>query len=193
MSEQALTIEERALLFTVLERAQKLGFIGKNADLNSEISHSLRFGKAISHILGDSPDWPSLRCLDIGSGGGLPALVVSLGWKETSWTLNEISAAKCDFLEWAIRRLGVASRAIVAQCPIEKVTSDLDHKEECDLVTARAFAPTAKVLELATDLLKPGRFLLVSNAPLRKHENFEGSSLFWFEDFENISVFQKIT
>ena len=164
-------------LVTVLKRAQQLGFIGKKADLDSEIGHSLKFGElAFEKLL--QPDNPTgLACLDLGSGGGLPALVVALVWRDTSWSLSEISDKRCDFLEWAIRHLGLKSKVGVLRGDVGKLPQRPEHRETYSLVTARAFAPVHTTQAAVVDLLKPGGFLLLSNPPKgRSREELAGSS-----------------
>lgn len=185
--------EATAGLLAVLGRAQRLGFIGKGADLGFEIAHSVRFGKVAFGRFGD-PEAAGIAkgkvagigdagaagiaegevsCFDLGSGGGLPALAVALGWEETRWTLCEISAKRCDFLEWATRRLELDARVSVVEGSVDELVGDGKgagaHAEKYGLVTARAFAPISRVLEVSVGLLAEGGLLLVSDPPDRQH------------------------
>lgn len=174
-----LDAEATGLLLAVLGRAQKLGFIGKGSDLDFEIAHSVRFGRAAVEYFGEFGGRrlaggheeaarigaQQVNCFDIGSGGGLPALAVALGWVGTHWTLCEISAKRCDFLEWAIRRLKLDARVDVVEGSVDELAGDGAHAEKYKIVTARAFGPISRVLGVAAGLLVQGGLLLVSDPP----------------------------
>ena len=163
-------------LITVLKRAQQLGFIGKKADLNAEITHSLRFGELAFEELPQPHSLTEPACLDLGSGGGLPALVLAAAWRGTLWSLSEISDKRCDFLEWAISHLGLGSEVRILRGSVKELPQSPEHQEAYDLATARAFAPVHKTQAAVVDLLKPGGFLLVSNPPKgRSRQELEGS------------------
>ena len=167
---EILGAETAAALVAVLGRAQQLGFIGKGAELGFEVAHSVRFGKvAFEHFgrfagtggagIGD------VSCLDIGSGGGLPALAVALEWEQTHWSLCEISTKRCDFLEWAVRRLKLDARVNVVAGSVYELAKNSDYAGKYQVVTARAFAPISRVLGVSEDLLAQGGLLLVSDPP----------------------------
>lgn len=138
-----------------------MGFIGKNSVISEEIKHSLRFGEVSFESL--FAEHSELACWDIGSGGGLPALPLCLKWPAPRWVLNDVSAKKCDFLEWAVLRLGL--RATVHNGPVEQAAKMPEHKEHYDLVTSRAFGSAEQVAESAEGLLKQNGCLLVSSPP----------------------------
>jgi len=145
----------------VLERAQKLGFIGKNSDISAEIAHSWRFGRIAFELL--FAEHSGLACWDAGSGGGLPALPLCLKWPKASWVLNDVSPKKCDFLEWAVLRLGVNAK--VHNGPVEKAAQMTEHKHQYKIVTARAFASAERTVESTEGLLEESGYLLVSSPP----------------------------
>ena len=192
-----LSDEQSRGLLVVFERAKQLGFIGRNADFDFEVSHSLKFGRVAFEVLSNSKELKSLKCLDIGSGGGLPALVVSVAWKQPFWTLCEISTRRCDFLEWAIRHLDVSSRTTICNTSIEVLADNSDHQDRYDIVTVRAFAPVPEVLDVSLSLVKASGFLLISNPPLEKtkpgHQDIALAEprIKEHRAFENISVFVK--
>ena len=164
-------------LRTVFKRAQQLGFIGKKADLDSEVAHSLQFGKLAFEELPQPHSLTELACLDLGSGGGLPALVIAVAWRGTRWRLSEISDKRCDFLEWAVSHLGLEPEVEVLRGDVEALPKKAEHREAYDLITARAFAPVCKTQAAVVDLLKPGGLLLLSNPPKgRSRQELEGSS-----------------
>lgn len=89
--------------------------------------------------------------LDLGSGGGLPGIVLTLLLQEkedVTATFIESDARKCAFLRTAIRELGL--KAKIHNARIDKV-------EGCnaDVITARALAPLPKLLPLIAPHLAP--------------------------------------
>lgn len=88
---------------------------------------------------------------DIGSGAGLPGLALAVALPGAQLTLVESLARKCLFIEDTAR----AIRAInvrVACARAEEWSAPLP----VDVVTARALAPQAVVLEYAAPLLRLG-------------------------------------
>lgn len=89
---------------------------------------------------------------DIGSGGGLPGLVLSILAAEVQpalkVTLIESDQRKATFLRTVVRTLGLSATVIAQRI------EDLDIPR-CDVMTARALAPTAQLLSFAEQLLKP--------------------------------------
>lgn len=83
--------------------------------------------------------------LDIGSGAGLPGVVVAL-LVPGSVTLAEPRRLRADFLLRTIDALGLRERVTVFTGKAERLTGSFD------MITARAVAPTAKLLEMSTHL-----------------------------------------
>ncbi|MDB2404989.1 16S rRNA (guanine(527)-N(7))-methyltransferase RsmG [Alphaproteobacteria bacterium] len=88
--------------------------------------------------------------VDLGSGGGLPAIVLAilLKNKNIKITMIESDKKKCVFLQECVRTIGL--NAIVINDRIEKITEKYDL--DFDLVTARALAPTNGLLEFCNKL-----------------------------------------
>lgn len=92
------------------------------------------------------------RVIDLGSGGGFPALPLAAaltGKAGHHVTMVESVGKKCDFLRDAVARAGLD--ATVVQGRVETVGHI-----EADLVTARAFAPLPRLLDLARPWLSKG-------------------------------------
>jgi 16S rRNA (guanine527-N7)-methyltransferase len=86
---------------------------------------------------------------DLGSGGGLPGLVVAIAVPELAVDLVETRRRRVSFLELAIDELGV-SNARAVPIRVEELTA------QADLCFARAFAPLAETWAAAGQLLTPG-------------------------------------
>ena len=83
--------------------------------------------------------------LDIGSGAGLPGIVVAL-LVAGPMLLVEPRRLRADFLERVIATLGLDRRVSVAQMKVEKVAGRFD------VITARAVASLDRLLRISTHL-----------------------------------------
>ena len=66
------------------------------------------------------PDASPLRCIDVGSGGGLPGLPTALLRPDLQITLIEVNARKCAMLRTAIHDLGLSCEVSIngwKRCP----------------------------------------------------------------------------
>ncbi|MGJ8610357.1 MAG: 16S rRNA (guanine(527)-N(7))-methyltransferase RsmG [Octadecabacter sp.] len=87
--------------------------------------------------------------LDIGSGGGLPGLVIAiLDQDRRPMTLVESDKRKCLFLSNARRELGLDVKIVNDR--IENISAP-----DTDVLTARALAPLSDLLVFANELLVP--------------------------------------
>jgi len=102
---------------------------------------------------------------DLGSGGGLPGLVVAERWPEARLVLVEAQGRRAAFLGQAIRSLGLGERVSVRQVRAEEFGRDPDARACFDLVLARSFGAPAAVAECAAPLLRVGGWLVVSEPP----------------------------
>jgi 16S rRNA (guanine527-N7)-methyltransferase len=98
------------------------------------------------------------RVADLGSGAGLPGLVLAASRPEARFDLIESVSRKCDFLREAIRRMGLENAAVVCQRSEDWARGE--GRESYDAVTARAVGRLAALAELASPLLRDGGFLV---------------------------------
>jgi 16S rRNA (guanine527-N7)-methyltransferase len=101
---------------------------------------------AVAHLL-------PARCsmIDLGSGAGLPGIVLAMLLPQARVTLLEPLARRVDFLTEAIAELGLSNVEVV-----RARAEDLAGQMSADVVTARAVAPLDKLAGLALGLLRPG-------------------------------------
>lgn len=99
------------------------------------------------------------RALDLGSGGGVPGLVLALARPTIAWTLVDSATRKAEVLRSFAEALGLREVVVLAE-RAETLGHDPVHRERYDLVTARACAPLPVLVEYAVPLLGPdGRLL----------------------------------
>ena len=96
------------------------------------------------------------RWADLGSGPGLPGLVIAILAPHWHMTLVESRRLRCDFLRTAVAKLGLDAQVTVAQQRVEA------HREgRYDVISARAFAPLPALLATATHLSRQSTIWLL--------------------------------
>jgi 16S rRNA (guanine527-N7)-methyltransferase len=93
--------------------------------------------------------------LDLGSGAGLPGLVLALQRPDVQLVLVEPLQRRATFLDEAVEQLGLRN-TVVRRARAEELAGKL----EVDVVTARAVAPVDRLAGWALPLLHPGGRLL---------------------------------
>ncbi|MCB0995571.1 MAG: class I SAM-dependent methyltransferase [Acidimicrobiales bacterium] len=150
---------DEAVLLETLRDAQRLGFFGA-APIEQAMAHARQFVDAIA--AGPLPG----RVVDIGSGGGLPGLVVADVLRSSVVELIDRREKRTDFLERAVRRLGL-SHVRVRCADVAQVARDVERgvAPAADVVTARGFGPPEATLRLASRLLNAGGRIVISEPP----------------------------
>lgn len=140
----------------ILREARALGYLGPG-HIDAQIGHAKGFARTVAE--------PS-RAIDLGSGGGLPGLVLALHWPNSEWVLIDSMQRRCAFLTQAVRALGLSERVRVRNERSELAAHDTSLREWANVVTARGFgAPQLTAEAAAAFLLKDG-YLVVSEPPV---------------------------
>lgn len=108
------------------------------------------------HLAALSPS----QVLDVGSGAGLPGLILAILAPQHSYTLAERDQRKSAFLRTSAHALGLTNVTIHA--------GDVrDLKNQYNLITCRAWADLKDILTLTSPLLAPnGEWLLLKGQAL---------------------------
>jgi 16S rRNA (guanine527-N7)-methyltransferase len=93
--------------------------------------------------------------VDLGSGAGLPGIVLALLLPDAEVTLLEPMAKRAAFLEECVAELGLGNTG-VRRARAEELAGTL----MMDVVTARAVAPLDRLAAMAVRLLRPGGIVL---------------------------------
>ncbi len=107
---------------------------------------------------------------DLGSGGGFPGLVLAVALPGARVTLVESVSKKATFLERAARELGLRN---VATSPVRAEDWAAGEGTQ-DVVTARALAPLATLVEYAAPLLSDEGTLVAWKGPGAASEEVDG-------------------
>jgi 16S rRNA (guanine527-N7)-methyltransferase len=148
-----------------LERAAELGLLG-SSDLDAQIDHALGFAAAFERSLGRPPR----SMLDLGSGGGLPGLVLYEAWPETEVVLLDSSRRRTEFLRLELSLSAGEGpqeriRVEVLRGRAEEVAHDGRYRERFEAVSSRSFGRPAVVAECGAPFLKTPGVLVVSEPP----------------------------
>ena len=151
----------------ILEESRTFGFLGPGP-LGPQIEHARGFASTVER----TPD----SFLDLGSGGGLPGLVLALMWPRADGVLLDSMTRRTEFLRDAVERLGFTARVRV-MCDRAESAARTDLREAFDLVTARSFGPPAVTAECGSGFLRPGGRLVVSEPPDDDPERWSDAGL----------------
>lgn len=146
------TLEKLEVLLTKWERA-----VGLTGFHTTEERDRRYFAEALAAL----PRLPeSGRVLDIGSGGGSPALPLAVARPALQWTLVESNARKCVFLDEAAHELGLENVNVLAK-RYESLSPPIPY----DVVTLRGVSVShAMLVKIAEDLRSGGHLLWFSSA-----------------------------
>jgi 16S rRNA (guanine527-N7)-methyltransferase len=92
------------------------------------------------------------RIADIGSGAGLPGLVLAAALPQAQVDLIESVARKCEFIRTATERAAIENTRVV--CERSETWAGGEGREAYDAVTARAVGRLSTLAELASPLLR---------------------------------------
>ncbi|HEY7331745.1 MAG TPA: 16S rRNA (guanine(527)-N(7))-methyltransferase RsmG [Candidatus Limnocylindria bacterium] len=105
------------------------------------------------------------RVVDLGSGGGVPAIPLALARPDVEWVMVDSVRKKSAILASFAAALGLGNVTVVAE-RAEVLGRDPGHRERYALVTARACAPLPVLAELALPLARVGGRLVAWKGPL---------------------------
>ena len=145
---------------SALTRAFDLGLLGPGSVV-AHIRHALDYD-AVWRLIGAPP---RSRVADLGSGGGLPGLVLAEQWVDASFSLIDAAERRCLFLSESVAACGLGDRVSVIRGRAEELGHDGSLRGTYDLVVARSFGAPPVLAECAAPLLAVGGWLIVSEPP----------------------------
>ncbi len=110
---------------------------------------------AAKHVVGAALDW-----IDLGSGGGSPAIPMKIARPDLRLRMVESKERKSAFLREVVRTLGLSESVVVTE-RFETLIGRDDFKRSADLVTVRAVKTDDELFSTAGSLLRTnGRLFL---------------------------------
>ena len=140
-------------LLAALGRARQLGFLGPGP-VEAHIDHARAFLLALPATV--------RLVVDLGSGGGVPGLVLGVARPELRLVLVEARAKRCRFLEAAAAELDLTAEVVEGRA---EVVGRSALRGTADAVVARSFGLPATTAECGSPLLREGGVLVVSEPP----------------------------
>jgi len=146
-------------LLETLRDAQRFGFFG-DRPIEEAAAHSMAFVEAIG------PLHTGARVVDLGSGGGLPGLVLAASYRDVAITLIDRRAKRTDFLRRAVKRLAFEHARVITD-DVRRLVDAVaaGSSPPFDVVTARGFGPPDVTLQLAAGLIGPDGRIVISEPP----------------------------
>jgi len=96
-----------------------------------------------------------IKILDVGTGGGFPLLPLAICLPDTQFTGLDSTQKKLDAITRMKDALGIENvRMLSGRC--EEKGREQQHRNQYDIVTARAVAPLNILLEYCSPFVKPG-------------------------------------
>jgi 16S rRNA (guanine527-N7)-methyltransferase len=124
----------------LIDENQRQNLIGRSTVEEIWLRHIIDSAQIVRFVPRPDSSW-----LDIGSGAGLPGLVVAI-LTQGPVTLVEPRKLRADFLARAAATLGLAERVTVHSTKVERISGSLD------VITARAVASFEALLRISRHL-----------------------------------------
>ena len=121
----------------------------------------------------DSHETSPPKLIDVGSGAGLPGLVLKIARPELDIVLLEATGKKVRFLEHAILELGLTGISAI-HGRAEELAHQPHHRNRYNVVTARAVAALPILMEICVPLLAAGGHALFPKGAEIEQELAEG-------------------
>ena len=151
----------------ILEKNKDINLISSDSEANSRERHIIDSAQIIDFI-----ELNEISCTDIGSGSGLPGIILAIIAKHKNLPMNfdlyEKSFRKAEFLNHVIQKLGLNAKVF---------QKDIFQESNLytDLIVARAFKPLPIILELANSKFKKFKSIILFIG--RKNKNLIKESL----------------
>jgi 16S rRNA (guanine527-N7)-methyltransferase len=117
-----------------------------------------------AHVFDDAGIEPAAY-LDLGSGAGVPGLVLAICWPGARGTLLDSSRRRCALLVEAVAALGLEGQVSVQCGRAETLARTEGLRAGFHLVVARGFGSPAVTAECAVGFLRSGGLLAVTEPP----------------------------
>ena len=156
-------------LLAVLESLRERGALGETS-LPRAVAHADLFLAAVPSTCA--------RLIDLGSGGGLPGLVLACRLTEVSIVLCDRRERRMDLLRLACTRLGLLDRVTVVTADVVALARRVDFRGKFDVVTAR-YAGLASLSNGALLAAMEGKFdvLVTTDRKLRYQQKLTKRSI----------------
>jgi 16S rRNA (guanine527-N7)-methyltransferase len=176
--EDGARLQTYAGLLEGYERANVTGARRSPQAIAALIGDSLALVDALPATAADDAAAPGRRWLDLGTGGGIPGIPLTLLLHEVEMTLVDSIARKCAFVSEALTACGLTGRARVVCARSERLAAaGAPDREAYDVVLAKAVDSLSTVVELAAPLLRVGGLLLAHKSDAAAEAEWAGGEV----------------
>jgi len=144
----------------ILGRSVELGFLGR-MPVTEQIDHALGFVVSAERELGRPPH----SVVDLGTGGGVPGLILLSCWPDCRLVLLDASERRTQFLVEEITAWRGGDGVEVLRGRAEEVGGDDRYRGQFEMVMSRSFGSPAVTAECGAPLLATGGLMVVSEPP----------------------------
>jgi 16S rRNA (guanine527-N7)-methyltransferase len=155
----------------LLNRESVIAKAAKHLDLIVEANRHFNLTRitdpreaAIKHVFDSVKPWRLFadvaHVLDAGTGAGFPGIPLAVALPSVRFVLSESIGKKSRFVESAVAELGLSNVVVASQRAEEVLRS-----QRIDIITARAMAPLARIVELFGPSLRKGSRLILYKGP----------------------------
>jgi 16S rRNA (guanine527-N7)-methyltransferase len=163
-TEEALERLNRYIDLLLAENSRQ-NLISKASEAEVWQRHIADSAQLLEHVPRETySDGAAGSWLDLGTGPGLPGLVIAILRPEIPVVLIESRARRVEFLEFCKRELGLANCRVIGQ-RLERV-----EPFPAWIISARAFAPLEKLLRLSAPFSTRGTRYLLPKGRSAAHE-----------------------
>lgn len=155
-------------LVQVLSDAQRRGTLG-DRPVEEVIEHARCFVTAL-------PDDVDI-VLDLGSGAGVPGLIVAVERPHVRVVLLDRRENRMDALRRDVAAMGLAARVSVVCADARIAAHRPELRASCGAVVARGFGPPAVTAREAVGFLRAGGVLIVSEPPESPENRWDSETL----------------
>jgi 16S rRNA (guanine527-N7)-methyltransferase len=155
-------------LLHVLGEAQRIGALGTQP-VRDIIDHATAFVAALPAS--------TQSCVDLGSGAGVPGLVIAIARPHLHMTLVDRRSKRTDSLERAVRILGIQDRVTVVCADVEDFSRRPGITGSFDAACARGFGPPEYTIRWSAELVRSGGVVVVSEPPAESPDRWEHREL----------------
>jgi len=112
---------------------------------------------------------PNKTVADLGSGGGLPGILLSITKPKNKITLIESNQKKCYFLRSVVHTLDLKNTTV-----LNKKLTKQNKLGRFDIITARAFASIEKIIRLTTNnISEKSKYILLKGREEKTQEELK--------------------
>ena len=158
-----LTDEKRAALEAAWAPARAAGALGRTC-FEDLWSHSSQYAELLCAGLGVECSTWNGRIIDVGSGAGVPGVMLAAQLGKASVTLVDASERRAGYARGAVQALELAHRCVVVHGRGDELAHTAAHRAGYDVAVARLLGDAAEALEQLAALVRPGGLVLVSVA-----------------------------